>query len=84
MNIKDEAERQHLIKKRSIKSQFLIKLNGVLKYTSCSITNVKVDYRKKNMSLSLLLNVIKKTPNLHSCLNCAESASTIKPFLLFS
>lgn len=53
MNIKDEKERQHLIlkkkkKKRSIKSQFLIKLNGVLKYTTCCITNVKVDYRKTN------------------------------------
>lgn len=48
MNIKDETERQHLIKKRSIKSQFLIKLNDVLKYTSCCITNVKVDYRKTN------------------------------------
>lgn len=48
MNIKDETERQHLIKKRSIMSQFLIKLNGVLKYTSCCITNVRVDYRKTN------------------------------------
>lgn len=60
MNIKDEAERQHLIKKRSIKSQFLIKLNGVLKYTSCSITNVKVDYRKKKHVIEFITKCNKK------------------------